>query len=562
MRYVARNRQHVFIIMALSDYPDWVLAHKKPGVEIRSIRGKYYLYACSSYYDKEKKVTRKRTGEYLGRITEASGFIPRGSKRPSGGERPDAGAAPAVRDGECSVMEYGFYHFWVNAAKERYEPLLRKYFPDEWQSLLGASYCRAMRQSPLNRMESVYRRSYMSHVYTEAHLSPRSLTGFLRDMGRSRDRIVGFCRELLGGCRTIVFDGTDVLSASELMRLNSLQKTKAGGYDTLFNLMCCFSPDARIPVFYSIHPGKIKDSKAFKDCMDELMVERGRTMVVIDPDAGTELDKGFASGSNLEKLEEYGFSYVVSLRRNDPHLDYSCLERRDNSGMDVQFEYEGRPVWGKDLGPWGADHPERRVYLFYDPMLARQEEEDFAKHNEAIMGTRKYMEKFASASLRFGTIAMVSNRKGPDNGVADGRRKGKKGVKGATHDVTVHETVYYSYKERGTDEDMIRTLKTVVEADKTYMQDEIALEGWMFINFLALLWLYLIRDHIEDHGMLKRYSPAHVCDTFSGVNVLRIGDDWKLAGITANDQRVLKKLGLLPPIDEKYVCDDRSASDA
>lgn len=121
--------------------------------------------------------------------------------------------------------------------------------------------------------------------------------------------------------------------------------------------------------------------------------------------------------------------------------------------------------------------------------------------------------------------------------------------------------VYFSYKERGADEDMISTLKTVVNADRTYMQDEIALEGWMFINFIALLWHYLLRNHIEDCDMLKKFSSAYLCDTFTGVNVLRIGDDWKLASITANDQRVLKKLKILPPIDQTFIVQDNETSE-
>lgn len=536
--------------MAQSQFPEWVLAHKKPGTELRMIRGKYYVYACTSKYDKENKRAKKKTGPYLGKITEAEGFVPKKEIQST-----NVSFSNGVRDGEFASLEYGFYYCYTKLIKEKYEPLLRKHFPDIWQSILGASYCRALRQSPLNRMESVYRRSYFSHVYKDARMSPKSLTGLLRDLGRSRHAIVSFCRELLGDSRTIIFDGTDIISASQLMTLNTLQKSKKGSYEKLFNLMCVFSPDARVPIFYSIHPGKIKDAKSFKDSLDELMVDKSKTLVVIDPDMGTELDKGFASGSNLEKLEAFKLNYVVSLRRNDSHLDYSCLGRRDNSGMDVQFEYEGRAIWGKELGIWDEEHPDRKVYLFYDPKLARKEEEDFYKHNKSFTGSDKYKKKYADASLKFGTIGIVSNK------IEDKTVTKEKGHKHSASRPSLAEVVYFSYKERGTDEDMISTLKTVVNADRTYMQDEIALEGWMFINFIALLWHYLLRNHIEDCDMLKKLSSAYLCDTFTGVNVLKIGDEWKLASITANDQRVLKKLNILPPIDQTFIVQDNETSE-
>ena len=56
-------------------YPEWVEKQKRPGTNISCIHGKYYLYEATSVWDPEKKRTRKKTGKYLGRITEAWAFI-------------------------------------------------------------------------------------------------------------------------------------------------------------------------------------------------------------------------------------------------------------------------------------------------------------------------------------------------------------------------------------------------------------------------------------------------------------------------------------------------------
>lgn len=61
-------------------YPEWVEKHRRKGTNISCIRGKYYLYACTSKYDPVKKRARKITGEYLGRITE-DGLIPPKKKK-------------------------------------------------------------------------------------------------------------------------------------------------------------------------------------------------------------------------------------------------------------------------------------------------------------------------------------------------------------------------------------------------------------------------------------------------------------------------------------------------
>ena len=54
--------------MNRTPYPDWVLSHKRKGVEIRHFQGRYYLYKISSFWDKEKQKTRKKTEYLLGRI--------------------------------------------------------------------------------------------------------------------------------------------------------------------------------------------------------------------------------------------------------------------------------------------------------------------------------------------------------------------------------------------------------------------------------------------------------------------------------------------------------------
>ena len=56
-------------------YPEWVERERRPGTNISCTRGKYYLYEVTSVWNPEKKRAQKKTGKYLGRITE-EGLIP------------------------------------------------------------------------------------------------------------------------------------------------------------------------------------------------------------------------------------------------------------------------------------------------------------------------------------------------------------------------------------------------------------------------------------------------------------------------------------------------------
>lgn len=72
----------VYNIYYMKNYPEWVLAQKRPGTTIRQVKDNYYLYTATSKYSKDKKypVTIQR---YVGKITpdglieqEKVSFIP------------------------------------------------------------------------------------------------------------------------------------------------------------------------------------------------------------------------------------------------------------------------------------------------------------------------------------------------------------------------------------------------------------------------------------------------------------------------------------------------------
>jgi hypothetical protein len=89
----------------VSQYPEWVLTHKRAGSEVKFINGHYYLYETSSHWDAERKRSRKRSGKIIGKITP-DGLIEsvrRGETRPI---EPTRGVQYKGAD-KIAVKEYG-----------------------------------------------------------------------------------------------------------------------------------------------------------------------------------------------------------------------------------------------------------------------------------------------------------------------------------------------------------------------------------------------------------------------------------------------------------------------
>jgi hypothetical protein len=68
----------------MADYPEWVTKHKKKGTYVNVVKGKYYLYAAHSERVPGTDKVRRVSDGYLGRITEADGFVPAKGKLPDG----------------------------------------------------------------------------------------------------------------------------------------------------------------------------------------------------------------------------------------------------------------------------------------------------------------------------------------------------------------------------------------------------------------------------------------------------------------------------------------------
>jgi hypothetical protein len=136
-------------------------------------------------------------------------------------------------------------------------------------------------------------------------------------------------RELSAPGDCVIFDGSDILSASRLMDYPQMSKTKIGTFDNVVNMMWVFNSSRQLPVYFRLLPGNIKDVRAFRLCLEDAGVAGGVAIV----------DKGFHSDENVRALDGLSIKYTMSVRRSTRGLDYAAFANRDNSGADGHFLY-------------------------------------------------------------------------------------------------------------------------------------------------------------------------------------------------------------------------------
>jgi transposase len=480
----------------MAKHPEWALKFKTKGTELRLINGRYYLYKITSKWDPVKKRSKKVTLALLGRITKEEGFIE--------SEKHKLKKQLEIED-KISIKEFGISSF-INTNLSNYIDLIKKHFPEQYKFIIALSYCRFAYQSSLKNAEYHFSKSYLSEIYKRAGLSSKSISKKLKEIGMNRDNILNFFKEFEIEDDNLIFDGTDMLSNSEKMDYPQKSKTKKGNFDKLLNLMFIFSSKTHIPLYYRLLRGKIKDMSAFKLCLDEAGIT----------DALIIADKGFYSLSNVEKLDKEDLNYIIPLKRNSSLIDYAPLKSGNLKEFDGYFMYNNKAIWYYE-----KNINNRRVIVYKDDYLKTEELNDYLRRCETLPELYN-MDKFYENQHSFGTLAFITN---------------------LSNNKSAQE-IYSHYKSRNEIEKMINVFKNILESDKSYMQNEEALEGWMFINFIAMHWYYRMIQLLLEKNLNSKYSVKDIITFLRGVKKIKIRDKWYNAEITKKDKALLETLEL------------------
>lgn len=479
--------------MKKSVHPEWALKHKRKGTELRCIRGRYYLYEVSSKWDKEKKRPKKITGKCLGSITE-DGFKP--SKRSIAVEKP----ITVKSYSGCSMFRKES-EGWIDALKE--------YFPDIWKQIYCMACIRLFHRSPIKRMPVHFASSFLSEDFRGLAFSDKKISQVLKEAGKDQNSIDSFMRKFSGSCNVALIDATPIFTKSRNIFEARLGYNNKRQWDPQLNLLYLYDHVSSMPLFYRLLQGDLREIKAMKLTLKASGLD---SAIIIG-------DKGFASESNIEAMKDSGLSYIIPLRRNSSRIDYSALRSGNKKDMDGYFDFKGRYIWYKIV-----NNDKDRIVIYMDVNLKVCEEKDYLDR------VKKYPEEYSDKSFfekqyRMGTLSLMSNRGEYDP-----------------------ESLYSTYKSRLEIEQMFDVYKNTLDADKTYMQCSEALNGWTFINHLALLVYYRIYKNLQDKKMTSKVSVDDILIQLSHINKIKINDKWMMQEIPTKTEKLMAKCSMFEHI--------------
>lgn len=497
--------------MKKEDMPDWVLKHELPSTQIIKIGKNYYLYKITSKWDPKKRRSQKITEKYMGKITK-EGIVPPKHIR--------------VKEmyKQISVKEYGATFFLQSISQDIVEGL-RTVYPHGWKELFCLAVFRLMEKSPLKHVRFYYTNSYISETIKKVRTSGKFLGNFLREIGVRRESMKEFMRLFMIHTDYALIDLTDIFSYSEGVINAMLGHNKDNIYLPQINLILIYSLDKLQPVYFRQVPGSIRDVSTIIKTVNETV---GENFVLIG-------DKGLHSDDNVKKLKANEIDYVLALKRNSRYIKYDRIRAGDRSKFDGNFLYQKRNVW---FYTETLNKDAEQIITYLDPSLKAKEENDLAMRISALeeqakekplsdseqKRLTKYKSRLYDTSYRNGTLSVRTNLKQSP------------------------EDVYQIMKSRVNVEQAFDTFKHVLNADRTYMRDDKQIEGWLFINFIALQLYYKIYAILLKDKLLNNYSPLDVLIHLKRIYMLKTKEGWQLSEIPKKSRSLIKKLRINIPI--------------
>jgi transposase len=519
--------------------------------------GVVYAYESVSFWDKEKKQSRAKR-KCIGRMDPDTGKIVPTHKKKTiiGKKRSKRGPIPVA---QVARSFFGAtYLFDSIGQKTGVVEDLKICFPDNYQQILSIAYYLILEnKSPLSRFP--HWSAMHRHPFEREISSQRSSELFASITEEAKQKFF----ELQGQRRMekeyLAYDSTSVSSYSKCLKQLRWGRNKDGEHLPQINLTLLFGQQSRLPFYYRKLAGNIPDVKTLRKMLLDMNTMGYKKIKVV-------LDRGFYSAANINALYRNHIKFLIagklSLKLVKNHLNrvrddmrnwkhYSQTYQLYTYCLPVTWDYtQERPYKGDTL------REKRRMYLhfFYSPDRALEDEKAFnnrlaclqeelesgqrhpdhetqyAKYFEVkttpVRGTKVIAKEdvLAETKENYGYFALLSNE-----------------VKDAEEALEI-------YRNKDVVEKAFGNLKERLNMRRLAVSSEQSLDGKLFVQFVALVYLSYITRKMQENKLFKNYTLQEVLDEFDVIECFEIpGQKLQVGEMSKKQEGLYLELGVSPP---------------
>ncbi|HCA29593.1 MAG TPA: IS1634 family transposase [Ruminococcaceae bacterium] len=518
-----------------------------------------YAYESVSYWDKEKQQSRaKRT--LMGRVDNETGeIVPtdgRGRKRKEERSATKPGPVPST---QTTRSFYGATYLLDTIGEQLgVTEDLKKCFTKTYQQILSIAYYLILEdKNPLYRFEkwgSLHKHPHGKNITSQrsselfASITEEPKSEFFRLQGKRR-----MDKEYWA------YDITSISSYSECLKQVQYGKNKEDVQLPQLNLALVFGESSNLPFYYRKLAGNIPDSKTVKTLLAELDVLGFSKVKFV-------MDRGFYSEDNINALFKEHLKFLISAKMSlsfiKEHLDPIYEQFRSFEYFNEKYELYHRTVqteWSyTQFRAYKGDtlSEPRRIYVHYYYNIDKAAEDEKAFDHKLIelrqeLESGKTVPEHEKLYRRF-FEAKTTPKRGTKvfvNGEAVSKAKRYYGFFALLTNETMDAiTALELYRNKDVVEKAFGNLKERLNMRRTLVSSEQSLEGKLFVEFVALIYLSHIKKRMQETDLFKDYTLQSVLDKLDVIECFEApGQKLRVGELLEKQKEIYACLGVDPP---------------
>jgi transposase len=435
---------------------------------------------------------------------------------------------------------------------------LKTCFPDSYRQILSIAYYLILEdKNPLSRFPRWA--VVHQHPYGNIITSQRSSELFASITEEGRQRFFRFQGKRRVDKEYLAYDSTSVSSYSKCLRQVRYGKNKDLEHLAQINLSLLFGQQSRLPFYYRKLAGNIPDVKTLRKLLADMNTLGYKKFKVV-------LDRGFYSAANINDLYKHHMKFLIaakmSLKFVKTHLNtvrdtmrswtyYDQTYQLYAYSLPVTWDYvQARPYKGDTI------KANRRMYLhlYYSPERALEDEKAFNNRMAAWQGElesgkrhpdheKQYARYFKVKTTPVRGTKVIAN----EEAMAEAKRNYGYFVL-LSNEVKEAVQALEIYRNKDLVEKAFDNLKERLNLRRVAVSSEQSLDGKLFVQFIALIFLSYITKKMQENNLFKKHTLQKILDEFDTIECFEVPSQQLQVGeITKRQIDLYIKLGITPP---------------
>ena len=485
-------------------------------VYVTNPNGTTYVYENTTYWDKELKKCKHRR-RIVGHLDSETGKIVPNYKK---GDK-DLKQPQNPGNSKCIIEATGIEMLLNRAVNDiGLLAILKETFPDDWDQILTCAYYLVCEGGPLAHVEK-WQREIRSPY--ENKLSSQRISELLpRITSTLQQNFFSKWAHVNNKDDYYAMDITSVSSYSEFIDFVRWGYNRDGEKLPQINMLMLTGEASHMPIYYRILSGSIKDVNTLNETLTHLSFLEKALLYFI-------MDKGFFSKANIDAFYVFRKKFVIGVPFTakiacDAVEEFRETIKSQNNQIEV---FEDELYATTKLTSWNG----HRLYLhvYYDSMKAATEEKEFdhilrcclkeiQEQNRTKEHDKYYEKYFIIKQTPVRGLKVEYN----EPAIAEYKRNRIGWFVLVSNCIKDKVKALEVYRKKDAVEKCFDDLKNDLDMKRIRMHSTAAMDGRIFIQFIALIIITRLKQVMKEAGWFTNYNLQEVLNEMKSVKTVCI----------------------------------------